>query len=317
MLAAVTGRPTAFADARVRRLLRVQRGVVSRDQLRMVGLCWQHVEHHLHAVRWTALGPNVVALENGILDAEQLRWAAVLAAGPRAALCAWTALEQQGLRGYERDAVHVVVPRGERPVGIGRPRAQVVVHESRRHLPDDVIRGHGPPTHRAARAALDAAAWGPSDRAAAGVLLATVQQRLATPDQVLDELGRAGRVRRARLVVQVLADAAGGVQALSELDFARLCRDAALPEPKRQRRRRAEDGRWRWLDVEWERRRDGRRVVVEVDGRGHMREDVWEDDLLRANDVTIGDGAIVLRVAGLTVRTRPELVIAQLRRVLA
>ena len=80
--------------------------------------------------------------------------------------------------------------------------------------------------------------------------------------------------------------------------------------------RRDADGRRRYLDVEWVRARDGRRVVVEVDGRGHMREDVWEDDLLKADDVTIDDHAIVLRLAGTTARTRPERVVAQLRRVL-
>ncbi len=317
-LPVVTGRPTAFADPRVRRLVRQQRRVTTRAQLRAAGIGWDEVDDQLAAARWTRLGPAVVVLENGILDVGQLRWAAVLAAGPHAALCAWTALQQHGLRGYERDEIHLVVPRGEKPVGLGRAAGvRVVVHESRRHLPDDVVRRTGhPPVHRAARAVVDAAAWGPSGRAAAGVLTAAVQQRLVTTARVRAELERAGRVRRAGLVRRLLEDVDGGVQALSELDFARLCRRAGLPEPQRQRIRRDAEGRRRYLDVEWVRARDGRRVVVEVDDRGHMREDVWEDDLLRANDVTIGDQAIVLRVAGMTVRTRPGLVLAQLRRVL-
>ena len=314
----VTGRPSALDDARVRRLLRTQRRIASRGQLLAAGIGWEEVGYHVAAARWIPLGPSVLALDNGILDVEQLRWAAVLAAGPRAALCAWTALQQHGLRGYERDEVHLVVPRGERPVGLGRESGvRVVVHESRRHLPDDVVRRTGhPPVHRPARAVVDAAAWGPSDRAAAGILTAAVQQRLVTPAGVGAELDRAGRVRRAALVRQLLHDVAGGVEALSELDFALLCRRAGLPEPQRQRFRRDAEGRRRYLDVEWVRARDGRRVVVEVDGRGHMREDVWEDDLLKANDVTIDEAAIVLRVAGITVRTRPQRVVAQLRRVL-
>ena len=173
------------------------------------------------------------------------------------------------------------------------------------------------PTHGAARAAVDAGAWAVTDRAAAGVVIATVQQRLATTADLEAELDRAGRVRRARLLRLVLADVAGGVHALSELDFAQLCRRHLLPEPDRQRLRRDPEGRLRYLDVEWVRRRDRRKVVVEVDGRGHMRQSTWERDSLRQNDITIDDEALVLRVPSSIIRTEPELVVAQLRRALA
>ncbi len=303
----------------VRRLVRDQRRIVRRDQLAALGVDATQVALHVRAHRWRTWGPVVVLMDNGDLDVEQLRWAAVLSCGPRGALAAWTALQAHGLVGFEREELHVVVPRGDKCLAPRRGGgARLVVHESRRHVPDDVVVRRGRvPTHGAARAAVDAGAWATTDRAAAGVVIATVQQRLATPAQILDELDRAGRVRRARLLRAVLDDVVGGVRALSELDFARLCRDAGLPEPKRQRTRRDPQGRLRYLDVEWVRRRDRRKVVVEVDGRGHMRQSTWEDDSLRQNDVTIDDRALVLRVPSSIVRTQPELVVAQLRRALA
>lgn len=304
----------------LRALLRRQRGVAHRGQLRAGGVNAHAVDRACAAGRWVTCGPVVVVADNGDLDVEQLRWVAVLHCGASSALCAWTALQDRGLQGFERPDVHVVVPRGvdvaPLPPLPGRGAARVVLHESRRHRPDDVQRGRGVPAHHPARAAVDAAAWGPSNRAATGVVAAVVQQGLASTAQVRAALDAAGAVNRRRLVAAVLGDVEGGATALSEIDFARLCRAAGLPEPRRQRRRRDRDGRFRYLDVEWV-RSDGRRVVVEVDGRGHLRQARWEDDLLRANDITIGDGAMVLRVPSTVLRSEPELVLRQLRQALA
>ncbi len=312
--------------------------MVRRDQLRRFGVGPAVVDANVAARRWTTAGPCVVVLDNGRLDVEQLRWVAVLHHGDGAALCAWTALQTWGLRGFERPDVHVVLARGSavvpaprlpatrvdglrtgptgRPVaGIAVPR--VVLHESRRHLPEDVVTSpSGHPSHTPARAVVDAGAWGPTDRAAAALLLAAVQQRLVTPAGLLDALETAGRVRRRRLMRAVAADAAGGVDALSELDLARLCRSAGVPEPVRQQRRRDADGRWRYLDATW-RRPDGRWLVVEVDGRGHLDVETWEDDLLRANDLVLRDDAVVLRLPATVVRAEPARVLAQLRLALA
>jgi very-short-patch-repair endonuclease len=73
-------------------------------------------------------------------------------------------------------------------------------------------------------------------------------------------------------------------------------------------------GRRRYLDAEWI-RRDGRRVVAEVDGALHLSPRRWWDDQLRQNELVIADD-IVLRFPSVVVRTNPEEVVAQLRRVL-
>ncbi len=321
-----------------RELFARQLGIARRDQLRALGLNSDAVDGQVRAGRWITAGPVVVCMENGRLDVQQLRWIAVLHHGPSAALCAWTALQARGLEGFERPDIHVVVPRGVGTVpppqlptvrvagaahdrlgrgvaGLMHPR--VVLHQSRRHGNADIEppdRGT-PPCHGAARAAVDCAAWGPSGRAAAAVLAAVVQRRLAHPEALQEQLAKAGAVRRRRLMAAVLQDVQGGAHALSELDFARLCRGAGLSEPLRQAVRTDSSGRRRFLDAEWV-RPDGRLVVVEVDGRGHMDQQVWEGDLLRANDVVIQDDAIVLRFPATVLRTEPQLVIAQLRRAL-
>ena len=107
---------------------------------------------------------------------------------------------------------------------------------------------------------------------------------------------------------------AAGAQALSEIDFARLCRRHGLPEPRRQSVRVDAAGRRRYLDAEWV-RADGRRVVAEVDGAVHLVPRRYWDDMERANELVL-DGRLVLRFAAFAVRAYPRTVATQLRRAL-
>ena len=288
-----------------------QDGVVCRAQLRSRGISDSVELAQLAARRWTAFPPNAVALHNGPLTRRQTWWVAVLNAGPRSALSAFTALEADGLTGWERPVVEVVVPRGAtgpRPPGVR-------VHESRRFEPaTDLHPTRLPRRTRTARSAVDAATWSRSPRTAAGVLAAVVQQRLARPQELLAELDRAGRIRHRTLLLRAVADIAGGAQALSEIDFARLCRRARLPQPLRQAVRVDPSGRRRYLDAEWV-RADGVRVVAEVDGAVHLLPRRYWDDMERANDLVL-DGRIVLRFASFALRAHEDRVAVQLRRAL-
>ena len=290
-----------------------QHAVCSRHQLAELGVTDDHVASQVAARRWRPLSHGVVALHLGPLPRDALCWAAVLGAeSAPTALASWTALELHGLRGWFREPIHVVVPRGTR---ITR-HPWLVVHESRRHDAEDVTSRGGLPVHGAERAAIDAGAWQPSWRTASGLMAAVVQQRLATPDTVLGELERAGRIRHRRTMQLALLDVVGGAQSLEEIDFARLCRRAGLPEPARQERRRDARGRVRFLDVEW-RLRNGSRLVVEVDRVGHMEREQWYDDLLR--DAELGSDArtVRIRIPAGAARHEPERVLAIVRRHLA
>jgi hypothetical protein len=141
-----------------------------------------------------------------------------------------------------------------------------------------------------------------------------VQQRLVTAAELQLTLAGAVRVRHRRLMRAAVEDIAMGAQALSEIDFARLCRRHKLPQPVRQAVRVDSSGRRRYLDVEF-RRRDGRSVVVEIDGAVHLAAQRWFADQLRQNEIALS-GALVLRYPSVVVRTEPWLVIAQLRQAL-
>ncbi len=271
-------------------LIGKQEGILRREQLRDLGYSFHDVERELRAGRWKAHGPTVVALHNGPLTPAQNRWRALLNAGSDAALCARTALEVDGLRGWEDPAVHVIFSKGARPPTL----PGVVAHESRRY--DAVVDRHPvalPWRTRIERSAIDAAAWSRSSRAACGLLAAVVQQRLATSDRLLTELQRVGQVRHRKVMAAALADIRGGAAAMSEIDFARICRRYGLPEPIRQRVRRDRDGRRRYLDAEF-RARDGSIVVVEVDGAVHLLVRTYWDDMDRQNAFTL-QGDRVLR----------------------
>src|SRR5690606_32810009 len=112
-------------------------------------------------------------------------------------------------------------------------------------------------------------------RQAALLLSMTVQQRLATPQELAEAMLRVKRDRRRRFIHDVLLDLMGGVESLGELDVARECRRRGLPEPSRQVGRRGRGGRY-YLDVCWEEWG----VVLEVDGIHHAWAEHLVDDAL-------------------------------------
>ncbi|MGB9377023.1 MAG: DUF559 domain-containing protein [Mycobacteriales bacterium] len=287
----------------------VQSGVVSRGQLRMLGIDRWQVRDHVRAGRWRALGSRVVVLHRGELTTVQWRWAAVLHAGSTAALARRSALEAAGLRGWPAGPVHVVVSRGVHVPEL----AGVVVHESRWVEDAHIDRVASPPRVRVEWAAIDAAS-APEARTGCALLAAVVQQRLTTAARLHAALLAAPRAKNRRLLLSVLADIVGGSQALTEIDFARLCRAANLPPPERQVIRTDRYGRRRYLDAEW-RLADGSALVVEIDGALHLQAMTYWDDMDRQNELVIS-GDRVLRFPSATLRLRPDHVVEQLRRAL-
>lgn len=152
--------------------------------------------------------------------------------------------------------------------------------------------------------------WARSDRAAATIMAMAVQQRLTTGTRLLEEARRIRRHRRRELIVAVALDIADGAQALSELDFAAMCRRRGLPEPTRQIMRRGPRGRV-YLDVIWEELG----VVVEIEGAHHDAPGRSIDDALRQNSLVIAKNT-VLRIPVLGLRTCPDEFMAQVEAML-
>jgi very-short-patch-repair endonuclease len=248
----------------------------------------------VRAMRWRTVGRRSIVVHQLPLS-ERGEWRVALNnAGPETALDGTTALRAAGLRGFH-DAIHLSVQVGSR----ARSSAGAVVHQLRRYSREDVLAGDLRRTHPHV-AAVRAALWCRSDRAAATVMAMAVQQGLTTPDRLLAEALKVRRHRRRELIVLVAGDIADGARALSELDFTALCRARRLPEPSRQVVRHGPRGRV-YLDAYWEELG----LVVEVEGVHHDGPEHAVDDSLRQNDLSIARYT-VLRVPILGLRTCPE-----------
>jgi len=283
--------------------------VLTVAELLRLGCTRSQIAARLAAARWQRLGRAVVT-HHGPLTPAQRRRVALINCGPRAALTSFTALQAQGFLGWARDPgeVHVLVVPGDR--GRAVPGLHVVRHR-RSPWPMDEIVGQ---THRAAPAALLAAASLTSTRSACGLVTALVQQRLSTPAHLRTALRADPGLRHRRQLGLTIGDIEMGAQALSEIDFVRVCRRFRLPAPQQQAVRSEKSGRRRYLDATWQ-RADGREVAVEIDGAVHLSTATWWDDQLRQNHLALA-GVIVLRYPSVIVRTEPQLVADQLRQAL-
>lgn len=284
--------------------------VVLAAELRAIGWTRHQITAQVAGQRWQRAGRSLV-LHNAELTAVEGHRVALLNAGRRAAFTAFTALELLGLTGWSRSATHVVLPAGAH---VSRVPGHPLVAHYRADWESIELRRPG--VHAPAPAALVAAASMRSSRAACAILAAAVQQRLVTAAHLATALRGAGRIRHRAVLTAAVRDIGQGSEALSEIDFVALCRRHRLPEPERQVIRRDSRGRRRYLDAEFRRRRDGRRVVVEIDGAVHLDVERWWSDQSRQNEITLDGDTLVLRFPSVALYTDELGVVQQLRRAL-
>ncbi|MET8527478.1 hypothetical protein [Micromonospora sp. NPDC005172] len=291
-----------------------QAGVLTTAQL--AGLLSEGaVRGRIRSGRWRSICHGIVLTGNGRLTPDQQLWVAVLAAGPGAVLAGVTAAAEAGVRGLRREPLHVLVPANRRAARTSLRRLPIDMPAVLLHrtsvLPDAHLQLARPPRTTTARALVDAAGWAGSTDEAQGLLAAGCQQRRVLPEELAAVVDVLPRAPRRRLIRQTIADIAGGAQALSEINFVRLCRRHRLPAPDLQRHRVDAAGRNRWLDAYWHEWR----VQVEIDGAHHMDARQWAADMRRQNDVwTSGDR--ILRFPAWLVRARPDEVADVVRRAL-
>jgi very-short-patch-repair endonuclease len=290
----------------LRELARAQRGVVRRDQLRALGVTRHHVRSQIEAQRWRAIGPRAVVLTTGVLTRSQSRAVAAAHAGPRATLAGLACLEDLGLSGWERRGIEVLVPHGLKPTQL----RGIEVHQTH-HLPArELLVDRWPPCTTAARAAVDAASWERDGRTACALVIAVVQQHLATADEILWALERPGPVRHRAVLRAALTEAAAGADSHAELDVARMLRSLGLGPVQHQLLVDTPDGRFP-VDLAV-RLPDGRLLVIEVDGPHHEDPRQRERDAIK-DAALIAAGHVVLRIQVTLLRRTPAVVRAQLR----
>jgi hypothetical protein len=287
-------------------LLFRQEGVIGRRQA-LRHMSEKAIRHRLQTGRWQFAHRGVYLTHNGPITEQQRRWVAALAVGHGyvATLGGLTALAVLGMRGRPSRQIHVLVSAVRQ---YRQPPPYVVVHRTRHLPPEDRHRMGSPPCTMPARSLIDAAQWARSDEEAVAVIAAGFQQRLVGAVDMEPVLARMTRIRRRPLIVAAVADATGGAESIAEVDFARLCRRAGLPEPSRQVVRMDSGGRRRYRDVyfdEW-------RVHVEIDGAQHMEVTSWYADMRQQNEIAIS-GDRLLRFPGWKVRHRQPEIVAQTR----
>ena len=214
-----------------RALLDAQHGVVTREQALAHGFSDARVLAQVSAGRWARCGWGILATTTGPLTSEAAIRAALLRAGPTAALshatagARWTMLPASPTPPW-----HVTVPYGLS----GRGSPEIVLHRSRAfvHIVTEI---DGVPLTTPAHTALDLAVAEPDARTAMGQLLRTATAARVAPQslRIAIELRRPPRYRRALLDgVRLLSE---GVTSVLEAGYAlEVERDHGLPPSERQ-----------------------------------------------------------------------------------
>ncbi|MGB8384416.1 MAG: hypothetical protein WCG47_24790, partial [Dermatophilaceae bacterium] len=153
-------RRPADAVQRAQRSAQERDGVISRRELRALGISRFGVRDQVRAGRWKTHGRQTVSTHTGQLSELARRWRAIYEVGHRiAALDGVTALEAAGLVQLDDSDIQVSIPHGSRPL----PVPGVQVHQVRRR-PLSHLLTNGIPRVRPEVAAVRAAYWAGSDR---------------------------------------------------------------------------------------------------------------------------------------------------------
>lgn len=291
-----------------REVAEAQHGLITRAQLRAVGITRGMVQHRIATERWVARSPLVIGTTTGELTRRQLMWLGWLHAGGDAIIGDLTAAEVAGLRNWHRDEVTVLVPQGS---DLGPSLDGIRFLETRRPLTAMRQFNQDLPICRIEPAVLHFGAYQRSTRTAEGVISAVVQQGLTSPEALLEWVDRMRPLRWARMFRQALDEISDGAQSVAELDVLRMCRQFGFATPRRQTKRRDGGGRIRFTDCEWV-LSDGRLLTLEVDGAFHMETEHWEDDIARQRALAARD-RIQIRCTARELRDAPESIARDLR----
>ena len=291
----------------VQQLLVGQGGLVTRRQALDVGVAPSAIDRQRRLGRWRRVLPGVYVVGEGELTVQQREQAALLYAGPGAALTAATAARHHGLLYAADDGrVHVAVDHERRRASTGF----VCLH--RRRHDDPVERTAG--GLRVVGCAEAVAAFGVESadlRAVRAVVLEAVQRARLSVEELAAAVARSPR-RGSTLVRRALTDARAGVRSAPEAELRDLLVSASdLPTARFNADVRAEDGTWlARVDVLW----PAARVVVEVDSLEWHHSDADQVDATDARHNRLEQhGYAVLHFTPRAIRSNPQRVLAAIR----
>ena len=269
-----------------------QAGAVSRPQLLEAGLTSKLINARLKCGRWQQLYWGVYAVFTGPVPRETWLWAALLRAGPGAALSHFTAAELHGLMDNRREAIYVTVPATRRIIVPG-----VVVRTSRRIA---IQPGPEPPRTSIEETVLDLTELAQSFDDACGWITRAIGRRLTTAERLAEALQQRKKMRWRPELEDLLKAAGDGIHSVLEYRYLRdVERAHGLPRSRHQVRV-VIDGKVVYRDAYYEEYR----LAVELDGRlAHPDEERRHD---RHRDIRAGiDGILTTRYDWQDVRGHP------------
>jgi hypothetical protein len=285
----------------------LQCDVLSRRQILAGGLTCGVLRSRLRCRSWQRLRPGVYAAFSGEPSRAAALWAAVLYAGPGAALSHQTAAQLVGLTDSDTSLIHVTVPTDRR---VGK-QAGLVIHVSTRAAAA-IHPARTPPQTRVEETILDLWQAAPNLDDAVGWITRGLGRRLTTQERLRAAAAARSRVRWRAQLTELLNPDTAGIHSVLEYRYLRhVERPHRLPVSRRQAHARR-DGRNEYRDTLYE----AYSTAIELDGRAaHPGDSRWRD-IERDNAASVV-GITTMRYGWRDVTAKPCKVAAEIAAVLA
>jgi hypothetical protein len=289
------------------RLALFQSGVLARGQAVELGLSCDVIRERLRRGRWQKMYPGVYACFTGTIGRQPALWAAVLHAGPGAALSHQTAAQLHGLSGCDlHNPIHVAVPSARRL----QPVQGLVIHRSDR-VAAARHPARQPPRTRIEETVLDLTQTSPTFDDAFGWLCRACAARLTTPQRLGRVMAARKKLRWRTDLAVALGEVRDGAHSVLEHRYIRdVERPHGLPTARRQAKAVRASG-----TVYRDNLYQDYGVAVETDGAAAHPESARWRDIARDN-AAASSGIITLRYSWSDVTIRPCLVAAEIAAVL-
>jgi very-short-patch-repair endonuclease len=268
-------RPQVATDLLIAALAGAQHGIVSRAQLRALGLSDQAISRRVCAGRLHRIHRGVYSVGHRVLTIEGRWMAAVLAAGRDAVLSHASAAAAWDLRPVGSGAIHVTVAGDP-----GRSRrAGIRIHRSSTLTPDETTEHKAIPITTPARTLIDLAGTlkgRPLEQALDRAELLRLIDFADLRRALTEHPTRPGSPSLQAMLSRYMIGSAPTRSVLEER-FLRRCDDHGLRRPETNTRIEGIEVDFAWRDA---------RLIVEVDGYAfHRSSSAFEAD--RARDVTL------------------------------
>ncbi|MBV9444470.1 MAG: hypothetical protein JO345_01010 [Streptosporangiaceae bacterium] len=287
-------RTRQFDAERLRRVLDLQRDVITRAQALECGLTAKAVEYRLrHEGPWQRMLPSVFLTVTGAATQEHREIAALLYAGPESILTGPVAIRLHGLISPGPNTVDVLVPLTVRRQSIGFVR----LHRTARLPAQFTVTGRVRFAGRA-RAVADAARGFTRFDDVRAVVCEAVQRRACTMQDLIDEL-EAGPIAGSALLREAIAEIGDSVRSVAEAQFRTLILRSGLPKPMFNAQLCDAAGEFiAMVDAWWDRAG----VAAEVDSRAYHLRAEDQDRTNARHDELAAHGILPLHFAPKVIR---------------